>query len=91
MSSQNDKQYVQWRSKSDEAKKIVEQFNIFKSTNGAAGFDPKLILPREIKEKVYTSTVYLQKFNPDYFAKHYKRLARAWENNEFLTNRRIGE
>ena len=84
MSSEN---YKSWSKTSNEAKELITTFNLFDSSNGAQGVDPKLQGAADIKQ-LYESTPSLHKFNPRYFRQNFKNLVAAWELNKSLTTGR---
>ena len=72
--------YKNWSSKSSTAKKLIELFELYKSTNGAAGVNYKLNSPSEINSEVYNKHEFLRPYNPDYFSKnHFRSLRNNWQ------------
>jgi len=71
--------YKSWSGKSAAAKKLVELFDLYKTTNGAAGINYNLNSPTEITSEVYNKNKFLHPFNPDYFSKnHFRTLRNNW-------------
>lgn len=71
-------QYKQWNKNSKEAKKLIEQLDLFVSTKGAAGIDPDIHKPSEIISGIYDKYEYLKIFNPRYFPDRYRKLKTQW-------------
>ena len=46
-----DKEYTNWDKKGPIAKQLVEHFELFSKTNGAAGIDPNYTKPATIRKK----------------------------------------
>ena len=73
-----DKDYVAWDKKGPIAKKLVEHFDLFKETQGAAGIDPSHTKPSIIRELVRDANPFLQELDPAYFHKHYGSTVNSW-------------
>ena len=80
------KKYKSWSQKHDEAKDLLTQFELFSTTNGAEGINPK-ISSLEIRQ-LYDSTPALHDYNPKYFRQNFKNLVTAYEINKSLTSGR---
>ena len=89
--SKDNKEYTSWDKKGPIAKQLVEQFDLFNQTNGAAGIDPTFTKPKTIREKVRKANDFLHPINPQYFAKHYLSTVHNWRLNKQLERARKGE
>ena len=80
------KNYKTWSKKATEAKELINQFDLFDSSNGKEGIDPQ-IKGQQITT-LYETTESLQKFNPRYFAANFRNLVNHWTINKALTSGR---
>ena len=76
------KQYKSWSKKSEAVSKIIQQFDLHRSTNGAAGINADALeTPADIKEKVYYHPQLkadLEQYNPNYFVAHCRKIINEW-------------
>ena len=75
------KKYKPWDRKGPIAKELVTNFELFQSTNGAAGIDPSVQKPATIKE-IREQHQFLQPINPQYLANHFRDLSVQWQLNK---------
>ena len=86
-----EKEFVSWDKKGPIAAKLVEQFDLHRSTNGAAGIDPSYTKPRLIRQEVRDKNEFLQQLDPAYFHKHYRSTVNTWRLARNLERAREGE
>jgi hypothetical protein len=79
---------TKWDSKSEAASELKKQFDLYTRTEGNAGFNPSESKPSQIRSKIWSTSSYLQQFNPQYFPRNYKRIANAWRLNKNLERER---
>ena len=71
--------YKTWSSNSTAAQKLIELFDLYKKTEGAAGVDHTLNSPKEIEEQVWKKYDFLSGYNPTYFSRsHFRKLRNTW-------------
>ena len=71
--------YKSWDAKGSAAQKLIEQFALYKSTNGVAGVNYNLNKPKDILNKVYKTQTYLAPYNPTYFSSNnFRNLRNNW-------------
>ena len=75
------KKYKAWDRKGPIAKELITNFELFESTNGAAGIDPTIQKPRTIKD-IQDKHQFLQPINPQYIANHCLDLSNQWRLNK---------
>lgn len=71
-------EYKAWDQKGTEAKQLIKQLDLYKTTNGAAGINPDIDKPSLILSEIYKKYEYLQVLNPKYFADRYRKLRANW-------------
>jgi hypothetical protein len=76
--------YTKWDSKSEAATELKKQFDLYTRTEGKAGSNPSESKPSQIRSKIWSTSSYLQQFNPQYFPRNYKRIANVWRLNKNL-------
>ena len=86
-----DNKYTNWDKKGPIAKQLVEQFDLFTKTNGAAGIDPNHTKPATITEEIRGKNAFLQALHPQYFPKHYLATVANWRLSKTLERGRKGE
>ena len=73
------KEYKTWDSKGAAAKKLIELFDLYKSTNGAAGINYHISTPKDILNDIYKRHDFLHSYNPQYFSQnHFRNLRNNW-------------
>ena len=75
--------YTPWDKKGAIAQELINNFELFARTNGAAGINSSLTIPKEIRS-VCNSHSFLQPLNPSYFPKHFINIATDWKLNKEL-------
>jgi len=83
MSSKN---YKTWSKKSNKAKDLITEFDLFHSTSGTQGIDPNST--GDIVTKLYDDTPSLHKYNPRYFTTNFKNLVSFYKLNQSLNSGR---
>ena len=78
---QQEPKYTSWKRTGPIAKKLVEKFDLFQSTKGAAGIDPTIVDAGTIKQ-ARLQNEFLLPLNPDYFPVHFRTLANNWRINK---------
>ena len=86
-----DKDFVSWDKKGPIAQQLIEQFELHKKTNGAAGIDPSITKPSIIRTEVRDKHAFLQQVNPQYFPKHFQATVNTWRLAKSLERGREGE
>ena len=82
---------ARWDQQGGDAEKLVNLFKLYKKTKGAAGVDPNLTKPSQIKELVFDKLDYLSKYNRERFPDNFKSLGQDFQLNEDITTGRKGE
>ena len=73
------KEYKTWDSKGAAAKRLIELFDLYKSTNGAAGINYHISTPKDILNDIYKQHDFLKSYNPQYFLQnHFRNLRNNW-------------
>ena len=83
------KNYKTWSKKATEAKDLINQFDLFHSSEGKEGIDPQS--KGQQITTLYKTTESLQKFNPRYFPANFKNLVNHWTINKALTSGRTSK
>lgn len=83
--------YQNWDRKGPIAEQLVAQFDLYLSTNGAAGINPSITKPKTINQEVYEKNIFLQTLNPARFLTNFRKLAVDWKLNKDLQRARKGK
>ena len=76
------KEYKSWDSKGTAAKQLIEQFELFDKTDGAAGINHNLNKPKDIISEIYNICPFLQSYNPSYFSNNFRKLRNNWKTSK---------
>ena len=79
------KEYKSWDAKGTAAQQLIDQFELFDKTDGAAGINHKLNKPKDIINEIYNTCPFLQTYNPGYFANNFRKLRNNWQTSKAKT------
>ena len=82
------KEYKSWDTKGTAAQQLINQFELFGKTDGAAGINHKLNKPKDIINEIYNTRPFLQTYNPSYFANNFRKLRNNWQTAKAKTSGR---
>ena len=83
--------YTPWDAKGTEAKKLLEQLDLYVTTDGAAGINPDIHKPAVILSEIYNKYDYLKVLNPQYFPDRYRKLKTKWLTAQACNRARVQE